>query len=55
MKSTTLKLCGCAPEYISPELHLLSIQTETVFLGSKTPGGTIPDLDEGEVPDDLWG
>ena len=54
MKSTTLKLSGCAPEYISPEWHLLSIQTETVFLGSK-PGGTIPPLEEGDVPDDLWG
>ena len=55
MKSSTLKLNRCAPEYISPEQHLLSIQTETVFLGSNRPGGNIPTLEEGDVPDDLWG
>ena len=55
MKSTTLKLCGCAPEYISPESHILLIQTETVFLGSKPiDNSTINDLDE-EDYSDIWG
>ena len=54
MKSMTLKLSSSAPEYTSPEILLLSIQTEKVFLGSKTPGGNIPALEEGDVPGDLW-
>lgn len=42
--------------YTAPSLSVLHFQAETAFLGSNTPGnGSIPKLEEGEVPDDLWG
>ena len=51
----TLKLSSSAPEYTSPEILLLSIQTENVFLGSKPiDRSTINDLNE-EDYSDIWG
>ncbi len=55
MKSMTLKPGGHAPEYSSPKMRLFLIQPETAFLGTYIPGGNIPALDEGDVPEDLWG
>lgn len=51
----TLKLINNTPDYNAPEVYILTIQAETVFLGSTTPSGNIPTLVEGDVPDDLWG
>lgn len=54
-KVMALKLINNTPDYNAPEVYILTIQAETVFLGSTTPSGNIPTLVEGDVPEDLWG
>ena len=47
---------GTGIAYTPPVTEIFHIVTETGFLvNTNTPGrGSIPTLDEGDVPDDLW-
>ncbi len=41
--------------YTTPHATVLLLRIETAFLGSNDKTGNIPQLEEVEVPDDLWG
>ncbi|MBR5700673.1 MAG: hypothetical protein IKX37_06225 [Bacteroidales bacterium] len=53
MKTESLKLIASRTAYKAPENRIFSFRPEISFLA--TGNGSIPALDEGDVPDDLWG